>query len=100
MMPKYAKSRDANEADIVHALRAIPGVSVFLLDTPCDLLVGYQARNLLLEVKPIGRKNRRDQAEQKAWRESWPGQIRVVTTIEEALDCVLNCYEPQETGRG
>lgn len=90
---RYAKSRDANEADIVHALRAIPGVSVYLLDKPCDLLIGFRAHNILIEVKPPGRANRADQKDQKAWREAWPGQIRVVTTIDEAVECVLGCYE-------
>ncbi len=89
---RYAKTRDSNEAEIVKALRDIPGVAVELLDTPCDLLVGYQAHNLLLEIKPPGREKRADQEKQRKWRQSWPGQIRVVTTVDEAIECVLRCY--------
>jgi len=90
---RYAKRRDSNEADIVHALRAIPGVRVYLLDRPCDLLVGYRAHNILLEVKPTGRENRADQKDQAEWRKDWTGQIQVVTTIDQAINCVLNCYK-------
>ena len=94
---RYAKRRDANEADIVHALRAIPGVRVYLLDRPCDLLVGIKkpggCYNILLEVKPPGREHRADQKDQAEWRADWTGQIQVVTTIDEAINCVLNCYK-------
>lgn len=91
-MPKYNKSRDLNEPEIISALRAIPGVRVEALDTPCDLLVGYRAHNMLLEVKQPGKENRSDQEKQRKWRQGWPGQITVVTTPEEAVHCVLNCY--------
>lgn len=91
---RHAKTRDANEAEIVAALRQIPGAAVYLLDKPCDLVVGYRARNIFLEVKPIGRENRADQKHQSEWRIAWPGQIQVVTTPEGAVHCVLNCYEP------
>lgn len=42
--------RDANEAAIVAALRQC-GVTVHLLDTPCDLLVCYRGKWQPLEVK-------------------------------------------------
>ena len=90
-MPKYKKSRDANESEIVSVLRGIPGVRVERLDTPCDLLVGYKAHNILLEMKP-SKENRKDQKDQKQWRQDWPGQVQVVTTPEEAVHCVINCY--------
>lgn len=89
---RYAKRRDDNEAEIVSALRDIPGCKVELLDKPCDLLVGFQAKNILLEIKMPGRENRSDQRKQREWRETWPGQIRVVTSVDEALDCVLNSH--------
>ncbi len=44
---RYAKSRDSNENEIVSALRSVPGVQVYLLDKPCDLLVGYNCHNIL-----------------------------------------------------
>lgn len=90
--PKYAKKRDLNEPQIVAALSGIPGAQVERLDWPCDLVVGYKVRNIFLEVKPVGRVSRADQKEQKEWRENWPGQIRVVTTPEEAVWVVTNSH--------
>lgn len=86
---RYAKKRDENEAEIVAALREIPGVKVTLIDTPCDLLVGYQARTLCMEVKMPGKGLN---AAQQKWAKSWSGHYRVVTTVDEAVHCVLNCY--------
>ena len=91
-MPRYAKSRDLNEHEIVKALRDIPGVQVYLTDTPCDCIVGYRAHNIMLEIKQKGKEKRKDQEAQRKWRQSWPGQITVVTNIDEALHCVLHCY--------
>ena len=89
---RYAKQRDANEAEIVDALRDIPGCEVYLMDVPCDIVCGYRKHNIFLEVKPVGRENRTDQKHQAEWRKDWPGQVQVVTTPEQAVNCVLNCY--------
>ena len=80
--------RDANEAEIVKALRRI-GCSVQLLHgntqgTP-DLLVGRNGRNYLLEVK--GRKGKLEPS-QVAWHGSWRGEVHVVRTEEDALRAV------------
>ena len=95
---RYAKARDANEPDIVDALSDIPGCKVERLDWPCDLVVGYRAHNIFLEVKIPGKRyTRKDKAHseerQKEWRVHWPGQIQVVTSVDEAIHCVLNCYK-------
>ncbi len=98
-MPKYAKARDANEPAIVNELNDIPGCKVERIDWPCDLIVGYRAHNIFLEVKMPGleNRNRKDKTHsdeiQKQWRIDWPGQIQVVTTPEQAVNCVLKCYE-------
>ena len=51
-MSRFARARDANEPEIVDALRAA-GASVSRLDGPGlpDLLVGYQGETFLVEVK-------------------------------------------------
>lgn len=49
-LARYAKKRDGNEAPIVQALRKA-GATVWLLDRPVDLLVGYGGRLTALEVK-------------------------------------------------
>ncbi len=89
---RHAKSRDENEGEIVKALRDIPGVEVYLLDRPCDCLVGFRSHNILLEIKMPGKTRRKDQEAQRKWRQGWPGQVQVVTSIDEAVHCVLNCY--------
>ena len=90
---RRAARQDANHREIVQALRGI-GASVADLSRlgggVCDLLVGYRAKNLLLEVKdgkkpPSARKLTPDQ---QAFRDDWRGQLAVVTSVDEALAVV------------
>ncbi len=83
---RYAKRRDANEAEIIQALRAI-GCSVEVLDRPCDLVVGLRSRTYLLEVK--GEKGKLTKG-QKEFFKTWRGHARVVTTPEEAIRAITN----------
>lgn len=85
--PKYAKSVDLNQNEIVNALKQIPGCSVMVIGNPVDLLVGYRAKNILFEIKRPGQRPRTDT--QKQFLKDWQGQVRIVTTIEDAIDCVL-----------
>jgi len=78
----HAKTRDGNEKPIVDALEAI-GAKVQRLDDPCDLLVAYEGRLKLLEVKPPKRKHRADQQEQRDRQADWPHDV--VTNEAEAL---------------
>ena len=86
---RWAKRRDDNEQEIVDALTAI-GCSVVRLDKPVDLLCGFQARNYLLEIKGENGKLTKGQQE---FMKTWRGQVRVVTTAEEAIDVILGCYK-------
>ena len=80
----FAKRRDANEPEIVAALEGI-GATVIRLD-PFDLLVGYQGRTHLIEVKT--EKGRLKPA-QEALIESWRGSpLHIVRTVDEALELV------------
>jgi hypothetical protein len=47
---RHKNRRDANEADLVAELRA-HGFSVYMMDQPLDLLVGYAGRTYLVEIK-------------------------------------------------
>ena len=87
-------SVDANQSDVVAALRAI-GASVALLHrvgggVP-DLLVGYRGIDGTVEVKrddvkPSQRKLRATQVE---WHQSWQGRPPVtVESPQEAVDIV------------
>ena len=82
---KFTCKTDANQGDIVKALRK-HGCSV----TPThmvgrgypDLSVGYKGKNILLEVKMIGKGlNKREQA----WFQDWKGQVAIAYTPDEAI---------------
>ena len=90
---RRAARTDANQAEIVKALRAI-GASVH--DTSAvgqgfpDLVAGFRGRNWLIECKdgrkpPSARKLTPDQIEFKA---AWRGHWAVVNSPEEALEIV------------
>ena len=87
---RYAAKIDANQPQIVAALRAA-GASVQPLHAVGrgvpDLLVAHRGVNYLLEVKdgakpPSARKLTETQVE---WHAAWRGQIAVVETVEQAL---------------
>ena len=86
---------DRNQPEIVEALRKL-GASVQPLHTVHDgvpdLLIGYQGRNFLLEVKdgervPSAQKLTQCQVE---WHDAWAGQAAVVTSTEEAIKLVFS----------
>jgi len=85
-----AKRTDANQIEIVRALRQV-GASVLILSAVgkgCpDIMAGYRGVNVLLELKdgtkpPSARVLTPDE---RAWHEQWRGQVATVTTVDEAL---------------
>ena len=92
--PKYGAKVDENQKEIVNALVAI-GCTVEVIERPVDLLVGYRARNFLLEVKndetDYGR-NDRGTPTQNSFFRTWKGQVRKVRTTEEAIKVVTTSY--------
>ena len=85
MTPRLASEPDANQAEIIDALRKAGG-SVFDAHRVGggfpDIIVGYQGRNLLMEIKtPLGRLN----AKQRRFHDAWRGEVRVIRTAEEAV---------------
>ena len=89
MKPRYAASVDLNQQEIIDALRQI-GCQVVAIGTPVDLLVGYRARNFLIEVKRPGEKPRTKA--QRDFLATWKGQVRVCSTAEEAVRLVIEAY--------
>jgi hypothetical protein len=101
-MSKYARRVDANQEQVVTALRAY-GATVRVVtqgDGLPDLLVGYTNPDsltkytLLLEVKdgnkpPSARKL--TPAEEKFFFEWTGGLLAVVESAEEAIDILKNC---------
>lgn len=97
---RYAKARDAAERGIIDALEA-QRCSVYQLDKPLDLLVGFtdqegRRRTLVLEVKnPLGPRGGTNgselTAEQEEFLKTWRGDVvAVVRTPEEAL-ALIGC---------
>jgi hypothetical protein len=90
---RYAARKDANEGDIVEALRAA-GAYVWIIGLPTDLLVGFTASNgpgmFLVECKILTGKRKPRAAGytdlQKDFMLKWPGpEVVTVTSPEEAL---------------
>jgi hypothetical protein len=67
---RFASRRDANEAEIVQALRDA-GAYVWIIGLPVDLLVGYKSHTFLVEVKNGPQKRLTDL--QADFFESWAG---------------------------
>jgi len=84
----YARRVDANQPEIVAALRRAGGTvtHIHTVGQGCpDLLVGFRGCNYLLECKVIGGKL--TEAE-KDWHETWEGQRAIVHSAEEALAAI------------
>ena len=85
---------DQNQKDIVEGLRSV-GASVEILSNVGggvpDLLVGWNGKNFLLEVKSTvtnyGR-NGLNNTQQK-WFAKWCGHCTVVSSLEEALEAIF-----------
>ena len=92
MRPARRNQRDKTEPGIVEALRSVPGVTVFRLDQPVDLLVGFRGANHLLEVKTPTREGgppRRLTRAESEFFEVWTGSATIVCNATEALEAVL-----------
>jgi len=84
---RYDAAVDLNQKAIVDALRKV-GASVEVIRRPLDLLVGYQRRTYVLEVKQV--KGRISQGQEEFLRD-WQGDIAcVVRSASEAL-AVIGC---------
>jgi hypothetical protein len=56
---RYAARVDANQAEIVKALRDV-GAFVWIIGLPVDLLVGYKGHSFLMEIKTNSKKRLTD----------------------------------------
>ncbi|HEX8030303.1 MAG TPA: hypothetical protein VF491_17635 [Vicinamibacterales bacterium] len=84
-MARYAYHRlDANHQEIREAYEAV-GATVESCG-PLDLVVGYQGRTFLVEVKT--RKGKTRSAKQARFLAKWKGQAAIVRSPEEALQVI------------
>jgi hypothetical protein len=80
---RYAARVDANQDQIVSALRAA-GAYVWIIGLPVDLLVGYKGHSFLIEIK-TGSKKRLTKL-QADFFENWSGStLARVDSPEAAL---------------
>jgi len=79
---------DNNQAEIVAALEEI-GCTVYKIGRPTDLLVGYRTHNFLLECK--GRHGTLTRF-QKEYFPKWRGQLRIVKSVDDAIELVTHAY--------
>lgn len=77
---RYNPKRDANEKEIVEYFKK-RGLSVVRLNTPLDLLIGYQKKNYLVEVKMPKKVLNENQLD---FIEEWKGQFIVINSIDQA----------------
>ena len=77
---KYKNKRDGNEAEIIARLRA-HGLSVYPMDTPADLLVGWDQKTWLVEVKMPKAKL---SGPQEAFYADWKGNKTILRSVEDA----------------
>jgi len=87
---RRAARTDDNQHELVEALKKI-GAKCYFIGKPVDLLVGYRNRNLLLEVKRHDKKGWKSELtqEQKDFIDTWPGDVQVVYSVDEAISAVV-----------
>ena len=77
---RFDAKRDANEPEIVRVFHDM-GISVHRLDQPADLLLGYNNKNYLVEVK-MPKKGLN--AKQVKFKQEWKGQYFICFTAGQA----------------
>ena len=90
-----AKRRDANEVEIVRALRKM-GMTVLLSDA-VDLIIGYHGVNYLIEIKDKTTLKKDGKFKYGSLRPSqkkllaeWRGQYHVVSSLDQILE-IIKC---------
>lgn len=84
-----AKKVDANQLEIIKALRSVGAVVCDLsrVGSGCpDLLVSFCGRNYLMEVK--NPKTGRFTDDQKEFYKKWKAPIHVVFSVDDALESI------------
>ena len=87
---RYAKRVDANQEQIVSALRAA-GAFVWIIGLPVDLLVGYKNRTILVEIKSTSKS--KFTALQKDFFTNWCGDALARIDSPEAALRMLRCVD-------
>lgn len=85
---RYANRVDTAQKPIVDGLRDVPGIQVWVIREPCDLLTLFRNRWLPLEVKSDTScaRTRKDQGKQKEFLAATG--VPVVKTVQEAIEAI------------
>jgi hypothetical protein len=91
---RFAAKCDTNQAEIVKALRSIPGVTVATGHD--DLLLGFKGRTFWLEVKATSAVSKRTgrvlesakKQSQKKLETTWTGHYQIVSSFDEILQAI------------
>jgi hypothetical protein len=78
-----ARKVDENQAEIMAALRKV-GASVYVIEEPVDLLVGFRRRTIAIEVKNPKR-DWKLTPQQEIFFRDFAGEAYVVESVHEAL---------------
>lgn len=89
---------DRNQTEIVKALRRV-GALVWIIASPCDLLVGFLGRFLTMEVKdgakpPSARRLTKAEVEYELLCRAARLPHYIVTNVEEALEALTATVRP------
>jgi hypothetical protein len=90
---------DENQAEIVEALRRIPGLRVAITsavgDGFPDITVGYRGANFFFEIKDPSKplRDQRLTEEQEKWHAAWTGQVQTVRGLKEIIT-TLTGWQP------
>lgn len=86
-LARRAAKRDSSEPEIVATLEQC-GFTVFRMNEPCDLLVGFRGKNFLVECKTDGTAyGKALNANQQAFNDYWRGGKMIrIGSATEAMD--------------
>ena len=95
-MSKYRRAAkiDGNQAEIVKALRAIPGVMVATRHD--DILVGFGGQTFWYEIKKSAKAEVKPG--QEMLRQTWQGHYAIVTSAEEIIEDIRRKYRQEVSG--
>lgn len=90
---KFAARKDANQDEIVSALRSIGATvtSVHQVGNGLpDLICGFRGKNYLLEIKDGNKppSRRRLTEDEKKWHKQWQGHVDIVESVDDAINLI------------
>ena len=97
-MKRFAMKRDLSEPEIVTALQTA-GATVYRMDTPVDLLVGFRGQTLIAECKTDRKQGGKDKRTelQSQFIETWRGSpVAILYSAQDAIDWLADV----SAGRG